>query len=59
MKVWIDGDACPDIKKLVSLCHKYRVPVAIVCDDSHEFPLDEVKMVSTCRDVFIKSHARS
>ncbi len=47
MKVWIDGDACPDIKKLVSLCHKYRVPVAIVCDDSHEFQLDEVKMVST------------
>ena len=47
MKVWIDGDACPDIKKLVSLCHKYQVPVAIVCDDSHEFQLDEVKMVST------------
>ena len=48
MKVWIDGDACPDISDILDLCHHYRTPVCIVCDDSHEFQnIEEVKVVST------------
>lgn len=63
MKVWIDGDACPDIADILKLCHKYQVQVSIVCDDSHEFPnYDEVIVVSTGfqnTDMYLLNHIQN
>lgn len=60
MKVWIDGDACPDISDILDLCHHYQTPVCIVCDDSHEFQnIEEVKVVSTgfqSADMYLLNH---
>ncbi|MBS7020566.1 MAG: DUF188 domain-containing protein, partial [Firmicutes bacterium] len=49
MRTFIDGDACPNVREIISLCHDYQVPVLLICDDSHEF-LDiekEIEIVST------------
>lgn len=49
MRTFIDGDACPNVREIIALCHDYQVPVLLMCDDSHEF-LDidsNIEIVST------------
>lgn len=49
MRTFIDGDACPNVREIISLCEKYQVPVLLICDDSHEFiGIEEnIEIVST------------
>lgn len=35
MKVLIDGDSCPVIKEVESICKREHLPVYIVCDTEH------------------------
>ena len=40
MKVFIDADGCPVVDETVSLCKKYSVECAIICDTAHVFNKD-------------------
>ncbi len=35
MKVIIDADACPVLKRAVRICEELKIPVSLVFDDSH------------------------
>jgi len=36
MRIFVDGDACPNRNDIINLAKKYSVPIFIYCDFSHE-----------------------
>ncbi len=45
MKIYIDGDGCPVVKKTVEIAKKYGIECVIICDTSHRFEYDGVQTV--------------
>lgn len=44
-KILIDGDGCPVIEETIEIARAYEVEVVIVCDTSHFFSYDDVKVI--------------
>lgn len=44
-KIYIDGDGCPVIEETIEIAESFKVEVVIVCDTSHFFSYEGVKMI--------------
>lgn len=44
-KILIDGDGCPVVEETIEIARAYETEVVIVCDTSHFFSYDDVKVI--------------
>ena len=53
MRILIDGDACPRVKKIEEIAQKYSVNLILYCDIYHNINLDygRVKVVYFLKDI--------
>lgn len=45
MEIFIDADGCPVTKETVKIANHYNINVNIICDTSHIFNIENVKVI--------------
>lgn len=51
MEIFIDADGCPVVDLTVNIAEQYNIKTTIVCDTSHIFDYESVKVITVSKGV--------